>query len=141
MRLIDRTNKEIFENQELLTTAVVEFLGDLINPGREDEAKLQKLCQLLGDPVKVLKEGDPKIRELILNIFYTAKAVQGKPVVREGEKRHIRVIVDDHVARTLRQRQFDINKTLANLLGYKGTSEMKVFFSFNFFAKSINDKK
>ena len=137
-RLRNQTNQKIFKRSRFLNTAIAEFLGDLIQLKKEDQEKLIALVNLIGNPVKFLEKVDPKVRELVIDIFYTAKEVRGKPVVKEGEKRQLRVVVSDSSLKLLRQMQHDINKILAKLLGYKDVSEMKVFFNFNFFAQTIN---
>ena len=137
-RLRNQTNQKILKDQEFLNTAIAEFLGDLIQLKKEDQEKLIALVNLIGNPVKVLEKGDPKVRELALDPYDTPKEGRGQPVVKEGEKRQRRVVVSASSLKLLRQMQHDINKILAKLLGYKDVSEMKVFFNFNFFAQTIN---
>jgi len=125
-RLEDKTNQEMLKDEQFFNIAIATFLRGLSTRGEHP------LLEVMRDYKEALLSGNVELRELMMNIFYTAKVVQGKKTVLEGERSVPRVQLTEDEAKNLRRRQYIINEELKK--------HGDTYFNFNLYTQFLNKK-
>jgi hypothetical protein len=133
----ERTSDDIRKHEALLKEAAICFLADLMKSDKESTTKLSDLCRVLGSPLNtVIRETGPQ-KNLLVDLFEIAMMVKGVKIFYDSGK--LKVDLPEESLSKLRKKQFLVNENLTKLLGYQNQSQMKVFFSFSYFAKTLNE--